>query len=91
MESAEIISPFIDFASAIDASKETEDDWSETANNIDIFLIHDYVDSISLDISQLSACVENGNPQMYFMKSASIKKGLTSLKESEYPVIANII
>ena len=80
-----------DFASAIDASKETEDDWSETANNIDIFLIHDYVDSISLDISQLSACVENGNPQMYFMKSASIKKGLTSLKESEYPVIANII
>lgn len=80
-----------DFENAVNASRETEEDWSDAANNIDIFLIHDYVDSISLDIAQLSACIENGDPQMYFIKSASIKKGLTSLKESEYPVIANII
>lgn len=80
-----------DFESALNASIETENNWAETADNIDIFLIHDYVDSLSLDMAQLSACIENGNPQMYFLKSASIKKGLTSLKESEYPVIANII
>lgn len=80
-----------DFENAVKLSKKTEAEWDKAARNIDIFLIHDYVDSISTDMSHLCACIENGNPQMYFYESAGIKKELTSLKESELPYFENLI
>ncbi len=80
-----------DFENAVELSRKIEEEWDETASNIDIFLIHDYVDSISVDMSHMRASIENGDPQMYFYESAGIKKGLTSLKESEYPYFENLI
>lgn len=80
-----------DFEKAVKLSRETEAEWDEAARSIDVFLIHDYVDSIGTDMSHLRACIENGNVQMYFYESAGIKKELTSLKESELPYFENLI
>ena len=54
-------------------------------------LSHDTVDSVSFCISRMNAYIDNGNKTMYFSESAGAKKGLASIKGSEYPLIENIL
>lgn len=79
-----------DFSAALKRSRRLSDDWEKTAGNVDILLIHDYVDGVGLSISQMTTHIENGNPDMYFAESTSAKKGLASIKRSEYPDFENI-
>lgn len=78
------------FEDAIEHCKKTEVEWNESVSLIDMLLIHDYVDGIGTNIAKMQSYIENGNPDMYFAESASTKKELASIKESEYPNFSNI-
>lgn len=80
-----------DFQKASELCREVEGLWDDSTKTIDIFLIHDYVDSVSLYLTRMNAYIANGSIDMYFSESAGIKKELTSLKESELPTIDNIL
>jgi hypothetical protein len=49
------------------------------------------VDGIGINIEQMLSHIKSGNPDMYFSHSAGAKKGLASIKESEFPIIENIL
>lgn len=80
-----------DFEEAIKLCKTVEEKWKESAEKIDMLLIHDYVDEIGINISKMRSYAESGSPDMYFAMSTSAKKELASIKESEYPLIENIL
>lgn len=79
------------FEEAIELCKKTENEWDDSAKKIDMLLIHDYVDNIGISFSKMRSYAENASPDMYFAESASAKKELASIKESEYPLIDNIL
>ena len=80
-----------EFDTAIKQCRTLEEKWSKTSENIDIMLIHDYVDSIGLSITKMRAGAETKNAVLYFSESASAKKALASIKGSEYPNFENIL
>lgn len=80
-----------EFSEAIKICKKTESEWYESADIIDMLLIHDYVDSIGISISQMRSYAESKNADLYFAQSTSAKKELASIKESEYPLIENLL
>ena len=71
--------------------RELEDDWKNGVAIIDSLIIHDYADSIGLSISKMRSYIENHSTIMYFAESTGAKKGLASVKESEYPFFENIL
>lgn len=79
------------FSEAINLCSSIEESWDNSAKKIDMFLIHDYVDNIGDSISKMRAYAENGSVDMYFAESSAAKKELASIKESEYPLIENIL
>lgn len=80
-----------DYGSAIQQCRILEENWELTAKRADILLIHDYVDSIGVNLSQMRSHLENRNMDMYFSHSAAAKKELASIKGSEYPLIENLL
>lgn len=80
-----------EFEEAIKLCRQTENDWSKTEEKMDILLIHDYVDDVSISLTQMRSHIENGNPDMYFAESDYAKKILASIKGSEYPNFENIL
>ncbi len=80
-----------EFEEAINLCETIEQDWYDTAKSIDMLLIHDYVDAIGINISKMKAYAENCSVDMYFAESDTAKKELASIKESEYPLIENIL
>lgn len=79
------------FEDALNLCKDIEDKWDNSAEKIDMLLIHDYVDEIGNSISKMRSHAENGNPDLYFSESTCAKKELASIKESEYPLLENIL
>ena len=71
--------------------EETEKEWYDNAKLIDTMLIHDYVDNIGLSISRMTAFAQKQNRDMYFAESVQAKKELASIKESEFPLVENIL
>ena len=65
--------------------------WERDVKKIDVLLIHDYADSVGAGIAKMLVHLENGNADMYFSESANAKKGLASIKGSEYPFFENIL
>ena len=80
-----------DFGSALKECKSLSSAWDDASGTIDVLLIHDYVDNIGISISQMQAHIENFCPDMYFAESEYAKKGLASIKRSEYPNFENIL
>ncbi len=80
-----------DYKKAIELCKNIEKEWDESAESINMLLIHDYVDSIGINISKMRSYAENSSTDLYFAASAGVKKELTSLKESEFPYIENLL
>lgn len=78
-------------AKALERCRSLESAWERDVKKIDVLLIHDYVDSVGADISRMRVHLENGNADMYFSESANAKKGLASIKGSEYPFLENIM
>ena len=77
-----------------DALKECralEADWDGDAEKIYTLLSHDTVDSVGYGISGMRSHIENNSTAMYFFESAGAKKGLASIKGSEYPFLENIL
>lgn len=81
----------LDYSAALKKCREAEDYWESSGEAVDILLIHDYVDDIRVSLGQMRAHIENGSPDMYFSESAGAKKGLASIKGSEYPNFENIL
>lgn len=79
-----------DFTAALKKCSEIEKQWAETEEREDALLIHDYVDSVGLNLAKMRSHIENGNPDLYFAESENAKRALTSLKDSEYPLLENI-
>ena len=75
---------------ALDSCRAIESDWNRDSEKIYTLLIHDYLDNIGISISKMRAHLENNNADMYFAESANAKKGLASVKGSEYPFFENI-
>ncbi len=80
-----------EFSEAIKLCQNTEKEWYDNAKAIDMLLIHDYVDDIGLSISKMTSFAESKNTDMYFSESSDAKKQLASIKESEYPLIENLL
>lgn len=76
---------------AIALCKSINKRWDEAAPSIDVLLIHDYVDNIGIQLRQMQTYLENGSTELYDASSAAVKKGLASLKGSEYPMLENIL
>lgn len=79
------------FVDAVKICKKTEQLWDNNAQNIDMLLIHDYVDEIGNSISKMRTYAENNSTDLYFAESTSAKKELASIKESEFPYFENIL
>ena len=80
-----------DTESALKECRALESDWDGDAEKIYTLLSHDTVDSVGYGISGMRSHIENNNAAMYFFESAGAKKGLASIKGSEYPFIENIL
>ena len=80
-----------DFESAIIYCKINKDNWENDTTKLNYTINHEYTEKISISLSKMFAYVENGNPDLYFAESDSVKKQLTLLKEAEFPNIENII
>ena len=76
---------------AIAECKRLEADWERGSRKTYTLLSHDAVDSVGFCISRMDAFLADGSYQMYFAESKSAKKGLASIKGSEYPFIENIL
>ncbi|MER2147782.1 MAG: DUF4363 family protein, partial [Ruminococcus sp.] len=76
---------------ALALCRETEYDWDREVGKIYALLSHDYADAIGGAISKMRAHLEHDDPGMYFAESTSAKKGLASIKGSEYPLFENIL
>lgn len=70
---------------------ETERDWDGEVGKIYTLLSHDYADAIGGAIAKMRAHLENNSLDMYYAESTSAKKGLASVKGSEYPLPENIL
>ena len=81
----------LEFEDALKICEETEKEWYDNAKLIDTMLIHDYVDNIGLSISKMTAFAQKQNRDMYFAESVQAKKELASIKESEFPLVENIL
>lgn len=79
-----------DFVKASDLCGQISSEWDNTAKLLDTLLIHDYTDSIGINLSQMKTYIDNNSIEMYFACSAGAKKGLASIKGSEYPDFNNI-
>lgn len=80
-----------DFESALQLCKDIDESWDDTAKKINTMLNHDYIDDISLSFAQMRSHIENNNPDMYFSESSGAKKGLDSMKNSEFLSLENIL
>ena len=76
---------------ALEKCRDLEIKWERDVKKIDLLLIHDYAEGIGLGIAKMRVHLENGNEDMYFSESANAKKGLASIKGSEYPFLENIL
>lgn len=80
-----------DTAAALTLCRETERDWDSEVEKIYTLLSHDYADTIGSALSKMRAHLEHNNHGMYFVESTGAKKGLASIKGSEYPLLENIL
>lgn len=71
--------------------RKMEEDWNKGLNTVNAMLIHDYIDEIGLNISRMKIYLKNSDASMYFAESEGAKKGLASIKESEFPYLENIL
>ena len=79
------------FQKAYRTISEIQNEWEDKAWIVDIMLIHDYADTISIDLASMSSYAKNNNYDEYFSESETIKKQLASLKESELLSLENIL
>ena len=80
-----------DTESALKECRALESDWDGDAEKIYTLLSHDTVDSVGYEISGMRSHIENNSAAMYFFESSGAKKGLASIKGSEYPFLENIL
>lgn len=80
-----------DAANALDVCRAVERDWDDETGKIYTLLIHDYADNIGYSLSKMRVHLEQGNLDMYYAESTAAKKGLASIKGSEYPKFENIL
>ncbi|MBE6734387.1 MAG: DUF4363 family protein [Ruminococcaceae bacterium] len=73
------------------AARETEKNWEETINIIDMLLFHDYVDDIGRNLAKLESYIEKEELAEFFATCEEAKEQLRSLEESELPVARNVI
>ena len=68
-----------------------ETDWDTTVKWLDALLLHDNVDKVGVCLTKMRLQLKNGETAQYLIESAEAKKGLASIKGSEYPFLENIL
>ena len=76
---------------AAEACERLERDWHDKTPWLDALLFHDYVDSVDVSLAKMRVQLQHGVLPLYHAESAQAKKGLASLKGSEYPLLENIL
>ena len=76
---------------ALTACRKLETDWETTVKWLDALLLHDNVDKVGVCLTKMSLQLKNGETAQYLIDSAEAKKGLASIKGSEYPFLENIL
>ena len=80
-----------DFEEAYMLSEDINKHWQNSQKNLNKYLYHDYVDSITLTLSSLSVYTKNKDTESISATVKDAKIKLASLKESELPYIYNIL
>ena len=80
-----------DFEKAGKLTQKIKSDWLGTVSPMDTLLYHDYVDSISNNISKLSVYINQKDTSAFYCTCAELKNQLNSLKNSEIPNLENIV
>ncbi len=88
---ADVLAEDGNYADAAEVLGSAEEKWQKNLSIFDILLIHDYVDEISVNLSQMQSYISSGSSDDYLAESAGIKKKLTSIKDSELVGIENIL
>lgn len=68
-----------------------ESGWDRESKMIYTMLNHDFADAVGGSLSKMLAHIENGSTSLALAESAGAKKGLASMKGSEYPFFENIL
>ena len=82
IECADRLMSRLEFEDALKICEETEKEWYDNAK---------LIDNIGLSISRMTAFAQKQNRDMYFAESVQAKKELASIKESEFPLVENIL
>ncbi len=70
---------------------ETEKAWQNKVNKIDMLLYHDYVDEITRNIVNLKTYIAEEDATGLYSTCNEILTQISSLKNSEFPTLDNII
>lgn len=80
-----------EFEKAHKLSLDINNRWQKTQKELNKYLYHDYVDSITLELNSLTVYTQSKDSESIIAISDSAKIKLASLKESELPYIYNIL
>ena len=80
-----------EFEKAHKLSRDINNRWQKTQKELNKYLYHDYVDSITLELNSLTIYTQSKDSESIITISDSAKIKLASLKESELPYIYNIL
>ena len=80
-----------EFEKAHKLSRDINNRWQKTQKELNKYLYHDYVDSITLELNSLTVYTQSKDSESIITISDSAKIKLASLKESELPYIYNIL
>lgn len=68
-----------------------ENGWDSESKTIYTLLSHDFTDTVGGSLTKMRVYIENGSTSMALAEGAGAKKGLASMKGSEYPFLENIL
>ncbi len=81
----------LDKTKALKLCNEFSKELDESASPMDAFLFHDYIDDIRVNAHKLQILLKDDNTSMFKTTCEELKIQLTSLKNSEVPILENII
>lgn len=70
--------------------EKSQKNWINRKSILDIFLYHDIVDEITVDLTTATIHLENNNRD-FLVSCALIEEHLSTLANSEYPYLENIL
>lgn len=80
-----------EYSDALTLVERTQCQWESTQQTLNIFLLHEDVESIYEAMSELKKYAENKDSEEFLSLSSKTKRQLLCLKQSELPILENIM